>query len=179
MNTLRQISFDQLRALESEFRRALGYSYARFFHSPRPAPPPRRDPYQPGEYEARLLRRLEGERAAAAQVPRLAREVAQLRRALGNSDWCRGAVFGALPVCWRDEWRTPAVVELAAVILDDRRFDLMLQLADELQRAGCTRGVLDRLRNPEAVVFTVADSVLWSAIGPENVRSAHEIAAPA
>jgi hypothetical protein len=46
-------------------------------------------------------------------------------------------------------WRTPAVLQLAQALYDDRAFDQLPILADALEEAGCTsRDVLDHCRGP-------------------------------
>jgi hypothetical protein len=60
-------------------------------------------------------------------------------------------IFGNLfrPVTLVPAWRTPAVVQLAKGIYDDRRFEDLPILADALEEAGCReQSVLDHLRSP-------------------------------
>ena len=53
------------------------------------------------------------------------------------------------PVSLDPAWRTPAVLQLAQSIYDDRAFDQLPILADALEEAGCTsREVLDHCRSP-------------------------------
>jgi len=53
------------------------------------------------------------------------------------------------PVAFDPTWLTPAVVELAQTIYDDRTFDHMPELADALEQAGCDNAeVLAHLRGP-------------------------------
>jgi hypothetical protein len=53
------------------------------------------------------------------------------------------------PVSLDPAWRTPAVLQLAQALYDDRAFDQLPILADALEEAGCSsREVLDHCRSP-------------------------------
>ena len=53
------------------------------------------------------------------------------------------------PAAVDPDWLTPSVVELSRSIYDDRAFDRMPELADVLERAGCTNAnVLEHCRGP-------------------------------
>jgi hypothetical protein len=54
------------------------------------------------------------------------------------------------PLSVDQSWQTPAVVELAQVIYDDRAFELLPELADALEQTGCSDAeVLGHCQAPE------------------------------
>jgi len=90
-------------------------------------------------------------RSAQAGVANKAQSGSEAAELLAQADLLRD-IFGPMPfrpLSFDSSWLTPAVVELAQVIYEDKAFDRMPILADALEKAGCdSEEILCHLRGP-------------------------------